>query len=74
MKRTLTCALCGHIFDPQAQPGCRSCPLRPNCNLVCCPACGYETVDPGRSSLVRLFSRWLPALSDAHDSHKKAGD
>jgi len=29
--------------------------MHSGCNLVCCPACGYQTVDPQHSKLVRLL-------------------
>lgn len=29
--------------------------MNSGCYLVCCPNCGYQTVDPGRSKLVRLL-------------------
>jgi Fe2+ transport system protein FeoA len=55
-----TCPLCGHSFDPAAHLACQTCPLHAGCHLVCCPACGHTTVDPGQSRLVR----WLTALLD----------
>ena len=43
--RTITCPLCGAAYVPN-DSGCSSCPLGKNCkNLVCCPECGYKTVD-----------------------------
>jgi Fe2+ transport system protein FeoA len=60
MATLCTCPLCGHSFDPAAHLACQTCPLHAGCHLVCCPACGHTTVDPGRSRLVR----WLTALLD----------
>lgn len=64
----ITCGLCGHRFNPAEHIACGSCPLQRNCNLTCCPSCGCETVDPGRSKLASLFKRWLslekPYLED----------
>jgi hypothetical protein len=54
------CSMCGQLFDPDQYLGCQACPLNPGCNLVCCPNCGYQTVDPRRSTIVRL-SRLLSA-------------
>jgi Fe2+ transport system protein FeoA len=51
--------MCGCDFDPAANGACELCPLHGHCALVCCPACGYATVDPTRSLLVRLGSRLL---------------
>lgn len=48
----LTCPLCGSSFDPDSHVGCASCPLHGGCTTVCCPTCGYSTVDPTRSGLV----------------------
>lgn len=39
--------------------------MRGNCRLVCCPACGYETVDIQNSGLARLVQRWLTRQSPA---------
>jgi hypothetical protein len=58
-SRDIECGLCGYHYDPDQHIACQSCPLHSGCNLVCCPACGYQTVDPQRSLLVRLAS-YLP--------------
>lgn len=57
--REITCAMCGHVFDAEAHTACQACPLAKGCSLVCCPACGYETVDERRSGLARLALRLL---------------
>jgi hypothetical protein len=46
--------MCGQRYDPDQQVACQSCPMHSGCNLVCCPNCGYQTVDSRRSKLVRL--------------------
>ncbi len=56
---TMTCSMCGHIFDPALHVACRSCPLQSGCQLVCCPACGFEMVNPDRSLAARWIKRWL---------------
>ena len=67
--REINCGLCGHRYNPDQHIACQSCPLHSNCNLVCCPACGYQTVDPQGSLLVRLAS-YLPKLvSPAKNNH-----
>jgi hypothetical protein len=55
----ITCTMCGHRFDPAAHTACHSCPLQRGCQLTCCPACGFEMVNPDRSILARLAKRWL---------------
>ncbi|MBI4728866.1 MAG: hypothetical protein HY775_05110 [Acidobacteria bacterium] len=51
------CALCGLSFDPAAS-GCRgSCPVAGGCAVVCCPRCGYQTVDESRSRLAARIDR-----------------
>ena len=55
----ITCTMCGHNFDPAAHVACQSCPLQKGCALVCCPQCGFETVNINQSLLARLASRWL---------------
>ncbi len=53
----LTCAMCGQRFDPAQAVACQGCPLQKGCQLVRCPACGFEMVDPRRSTLARLAQR-----------------
>lgn len=48
------CPICGHRFDPGENEACGNCPLHQGCTIVCCPACGYSTIDPGRSKLVQI--------------------
>lgn len=49
----MRCAMCGYEFE-QSELICHSaCPLGAHCMVVCCPRCGYSTVDPARSSLTR---------------------
>ena len=55
----VTCSTCGHRFDPAAHQSCQGCPLQKGCQLVCCPACGFENVNIQRSPLARLVARWL---------------
>src|SRR6476661_4306276 len=51
------CAMCGYEFDA-ADLVCHSaCPLARHCLVICCPRCGYGTVDPGRARLTRLVAR-----------------
>ena len=45
--------------------------MHSGCNLVCCPACGYQTVDPQRSKLVRLVRYFLALKTSA--KHASSG-
>lgn len=53
-EQYVACPLCGTVFDSAALAGCQSCPLQSGCSTVCCPACGYQTIDAGSSALARL--------------------
>ena len=59
-KTILDCPMCGWKFDPDEHRACNACPVNHGCQLVCCPSCGYQTVDPQQSGLARFVSRWLP--------------
>ena len=50
----MKCALCGHAFDADDVRCSPACPLAGGCPVVCCPRCGYQTLDESRSVLVRL--------------------
>ncbi len=52
--RDFRCSMCGLRFDPDQHLACQQCPLHSGCDLVCCPSCGYQTIDPGHSKMVRL--------------------
>lgn len=59
----IICSMCGHAFNPAAHVRCTECPLKKGCLLICCPQCGYETVDIKQSSLARHASQLLTFLS-----------
>jgi len=63
-SQKIECNFCGYLYDPDQHLACQTCPLHSNCNLVCCPACGYQTVNPQRSFLVRL-ARHIPRLKES---------
>ncbi len=53
----MRCAMCGYEFA-QSELTCHAaCPLGVHCMVVCCPRCGYSTVDPARSGLTRRVMR-----------------
>jgi hypothetical protein len=51
--------MCGYRYDPDLNLSCHACPLHRGCQMVCCPSCGYQTVDTDQSWLVRVFERLL---------------
>jgi hypothetical protein len=53
-SQEIKCSMCGHHYDPDQHLACQSCPMHANCSLVCCPKCGYQTVNQRNSFLVRL--------------------
>jgi hypothetical protein len=65
----IECGLCGYSYNPDQHVACQTCPLHSNCNLVCCPACGYQMVDPQGSLLVRLAS-FLPKFSSTTNKRR----
>jgi Fe2+ transport system protein FeoA len=46
--------MCGHTFDVSSHLACSSCPLNKGCDMVCCPNCGYNSIDTRHSVLARL--------------------
>ncbi len=55
----MRCAMCGYEFDATGLACHASCPLSPNCAVVCCPRCGYSTVNPQRSTFLGWVQRIL---------------
>jgi Fe2+ transport system protein FeoA len=53
-----TCPLCGHALDAT---GCEACPLGSNCPMVCCPACGYTTIDTDKTMVGKLALKLAPS-------------
>jgi len=53
----MKCPLCGCEFSESATTQCRRCPLHGDCQLVCCPNCGYQWPQDSRvvSWLKRAF-------------------
>lgn len=75
MTECFSCPMCGCTFDPTAHAGCQSCPLNRDCTLICCPECGYQTVDTGRSSLARIAAGFLSKINSlARDPAKVQED
>jgi hypothetical protein len=57
----MKCQLCGYEFD-HTQLTCHTgCPLAHHCAVICCPNCGYQTVDDNQSKSadwVRKVQLW----------------
>ncbi len=51
------CAMCGYEYDASLLTCHAGCPLAPHCTVICCPRCGYSTVDPARSDYTQRFIR-----------------
>lgn len=59
----MKCALCGYEFDRGNLACYGKCPLAAGCHIICCPNCGYQTVDESRSGSVNLLLRLKSAVS-----------
>lgn len=73
MHTVVDCPLCGHVFDASRQAACSTCPLHRGCHMICCPACGHTTVDPGQSRLAQWLSSLLARTRDAQPVLTAAG-
>ena len=51
------CPLCSHELNRSA---CDVCPLGSNCPMVCCPACGYATIDTDKTAIGKLALSFNP--------------
>jgi len=49
----IRCQLCGYEFDETQASACSSCALNPHCAVICCPNCGYQSVDESKSKLTQ---------------------
>lgn len=57
----LHCQLCGYEFEPDTLTCHTGCPMGRHCNLVCCPHCGYHSIDESRSRAASWLRRLWPA-------------
>ena len=55
---SVRCALCGREYERAA---CRhqGCPLASHCQMLCCPHCGYRSVDEEASAMAAWLGRLL---------------
>jgi len=51
------CAICGYEYDASQLVCHSSCPLAERCTVICCPNCGYQTVDTTQSATVRFVEK-----------------
>jgi Fe2+ transport system protein FeoA len=57
----MRCRLCGFEFDASNLACHTSCPMGSQCSIICCPNCGYQSVDELRSWTARMLRRlWKP--------------
>lgn len=71
-KQRIRCSMCGQKYDPELHLACQNCPMHSGCDLVCCPNCGYQTIDPRRSKFIRLarfISRRRSSASNSIDQN-----
>ncbi|MBN2418355.1 MAG: hypothetical protein JXL81_03140 [Deltaproteobacteria bacterium] len=40
----MKCPLCGYEFSPD-EAECKGCAINKSCKTICCPHCGYRTVE-----------------------------
>ncbi len=55
----MICPLCGFEYDETALDCHAACPMAQGCAIVCCPNCGYQSVDESKSGLAKLLRRLL---------------
>ena len=55
----IQCPMCSHRYFSQDHLGCQSCPVNKDCSLVCCPACGYQTINARKSKFARFVQSLL---------------
>jgi hypothetical protein len=67
----MRCHLCGLDFDARHLACHTACPLHQYCTVICCPNCGYQTVDTSRSKVVaglrRIAARLGPSPNKESD-------
>ena len=65
----MICPVCGFEYDETALDCHAACPMAQGCAIVCCPNCGYQSVDESKSALAKLLRRLLkPAPPSASRS------
>lgn len=68
----MQCSMCGYEFSADNLACHASCPLAKGCSVICCPNCGYTTVDSRNSRIVRLFQDLAKKLPGQHASEPQS--
>jgi hypothetical protein len=58
----MRCQLCGFEFEAGLGSRCLACPLGASCTTICCPNCGYQTIDESQSRAAGLLKAVWSAL------------
>ncbi len=70
----MRCRMCGFEFD-ETQMSCHaSCALNQYCAVVCCPNCGYQTVDESKSKLAQGLRRAFERMGKRRSAGKATLD
>jgi hypothetical protein len=56
--------MCGYTYDPSGLHSCQSCPVNHDCSIVCCPNCGFQSVDIQKTKLAKFISSILGVNPD----------
>ncbi|MBN1412887.1 MAG: hypothetical protein JW969_18750 [Spirochaetales bacterium] len=61
----IACPLCGFRYEKDSAR-CAGCPMGQSCTVICCPHCGYKTVDESWAESfidkLRRFIKWLKKI------------
>jgi len=58
-KDIIICPMCGCRYNVDEQAACQACPINKDCQMVCCPVCGYKTIDTAGSKLAGIVEKWF---------------
>lgn len=64
------CPLCGYRFDVADMACHTACPLGKDCNLLCCPNCGYQAPDEDRMWITGTLKRVWEARKQARQARE----
>jgi hypothetical protein len=55
-EKEITCTMCGYKYKPSGLHSCQSCPINHDCSLICCPNCGFQSVDIEKTKFTKFIS------------------